>query len=105
MSDKTSAGPVDNRQSRQSALTTLPYTAVHVTGGFWGSYQAVNRTVSLRHGFAMLAEAGNLHNLRAAAGLETGAFVGYRFADSDVYKWLEAVAWSHSQSLGLGPAE
>lgn len=102
MSDKNGAGPVDNRQSRQSALITLPYTAVHITNGFWGSYQAVNRTVSLRHGFTMLAEAGNLHNLRVAAGLETGAFVGYRFADSDVYKWLEAVAWELGRAADAG---
>lgn len=97
MPDKENVGPVDNRKSRQSVLTTLPYTAVHITGGFWANYQEVNRRVSLPHGFAMLAQAGNLRNLRIAAGLEAGEFAGYRFADSDVYKWLEAVGWE----LGL----
>ncbi|HUM71358.1 MAG TPA: glycoside hydrolase family 127 protein, partial [Chloroflexota bacterium] len=93
MPDREKAGPVDNRKSKRSVLRTLPYTAVQMTGGFWGNHQDVNRTVSLPHGFAMLEEAGNLRNLRIAAGLAEGAFAGYRFADSDVYKWLEAVAW------------
>ncbi|MBK8900130.1 MAG: glycoside hydrolase family 127 protein [Anaerolineaceae bacterium] len=87
------AGPVDNRQSKQSTLYTLPFTAVHLTHGFWANTQQVNRTVSLVHGYEMLEVAGNFANLRLAAGLAAGEFSGYRFADSDVYKWLEAVGW------------
>ncbi|MCL4267277.1 MAG: glycoside hydrolase family 127 protein [Anaerolineae bacterium] len=93
MPDRENAGPVDNRKSKQSVLSTLPYTAVQITGSFWGNYQEVNRMVSLPHGFVMLEKAGNLRNLRIATGLEEGEFTGYRFADSDIYKWLEAVAW------------
>lgn len=87
------AGPVDNQASKQSKLRTVPFTAVHLTKGFLASYQQVNRTVSLTHGFNMLEKAGNFANLRIAAGLAEGKFAGYRFADSDVYKWLEAVGW------------
>ena len=88
-----SAGPVDNSQSIRSALATLPFSAAQITGGFWANYQQINRSVSLPHGFAMLEQAGNLRNLRIAAGLEVGEFAGFWFADSDVYKWLEAVGW------------
>jgi DUF1680 family protein len=35
-----------------------------------------------------------MHNLKVAAGLEEGEFKGYVFQDSDLYKWLEAVAYS-----------
>ena len=35
-----------------------------------------------------------IRNFRIAAGLEEGDFQGYCFQDSDVYKWLEAVAYS-----------
>jgi hypothetical protein len=34
-----------------------------------------------------------IENFRIAAGLKTGAFQGYVFQDSDLYKWLEAVAY------------
>ncbi|UHP14551.1 hypothetical protein LQQ61_00080 (plasmid) [Escherichia coli] len=33
-----------------------------------------------------------------AAGLQDGEFYGMVFQDSDVAKWLEAVAWSLCQS-------
>jgi DUF1680 family protein len=36
-------------------------------------------------------------NFRIAAGLEKGEFYGMVFQDSDVAKWLEAVAWSLCQ--------
>ncbi len=93
MPDRNSAGPVDNGKSSQSALHTLPYSAVQIRGGFWAKYQQINREGSLSHGFSMLEKAGNLRNLRIAAGQEEGDFSGYWFADSDVYKWLEAVGW------------
>jgi len=93
MSVQTNFGPVDNQKSKESLLRTLPYSSVQITDGFWASYQLINRVASLLHGFSMLEKAGNLKNLRIAAGIGTGEFAGYRFADSDVYKWLEAVAW------------
>jgi DUF1680 family protein len=71
----------------------LPLEAVTLTGGFWARWQDINRRVSLPHGLQMLEQAGNLDNLRLAAGLIEGKFRGYVFQDSDVYKWLEAVAY------------
>ena len=47
----------------------------------------------------MLEQAGNFHNFRVAAGRTTGAYRGRNFLDSDVYKWLEAVAYE----LGKAP--
>ena len=35
-----------------------------------------------------------LENFRIAAGIHTGRHYGWVFQDSDVYKWLEAVAYS-----------
>lgn len=35
-----------------------------------------------------------IRNFRIAAGLEEGDFKGFVFQDSDLYKWLEAVAYS-----------
>lgn len=71
----------------------LPLEAVRLTGGFWSRRQETNRQVSLLHGYQMLEQAGNFHNLRLAAGLAEGSYRGRLFLDSDVYKWLEAVAY------------
>jgi DUF1680 family protein len=72
---------------------SLPLSAVSLTGGFWAQRQEINRQVSLQHGYQMLEQAGNLDNLRLAAGQIEGQFRGMIFQDSDIYKWLEAVGY------------
>src|SRR5215470_4602322 len=86
-------GPVNVARSPGALLKTLAGPAVTITGGFWAERQAINRSSGLAHGLRMLETAGNLDNLRIAAGRKTGAFRGRVFMDSDVYKWLEAAAW------------
>src|SRR5687767_13426502 len=92
-------GPVDNSQSKNSSYRVLPDGAVRFTRGFWAERQAVNHNVSLKHGYAMLTKAGNLHNLKIAAGMESGIYRGMNFSDETVYKWLEALGWE----LGRAP--
>jgi DUF1680 family protein len=99
MTYTTTAGPVDTSASPHSAWQTLPSSAARITDGFWARYRQTNRQVSLRHGYAMLERAANLHNLRLAAGWTTGAHAGRNFSDETVYKWLEALAWE----LGSDP--
>jgi uncharacterized protein len=84
---------VDTTSSRFARWRTLPLRDVILSEGFWRTRQHTNRDVSLIHGFRMLTEAGNLHNLRLAAGSAAGDYRGPVFMDSDVYKWLEAVAY------------
>ncbi|MEU2337788.1 beta-L-arabinofuranosidase domain-containing protein [Streptomyces sp. NPDC013172] len=80
------------------ARTALRPAAVVIDGGFWHDRRAVNARVSLPQGPGLLESAGNLHNLRLAAGLAEGEFQGaYPFVDTDVYKWLEAAAWQLAQ--------
>lgn len=86
-------GPVDTTHSPHARWRTLPFRSVSLTGGLWAQRQAVNRAVSLHHGYRMLEQAGNLYNLRLAAGLAEGEYRGLLFMDSDLYKWLEAVAY------------
>jgi DUF1680 family protein len=99
MTHPTAAGPVDSATSPHGTWRALPFSGARITDGFWARYREVNRQVSLQHGVAMLERAGNLHNLRLAAGWANGAFVGRNFSDETVYKWLEALAWE----LGNGP--
>jgi uncharacterized protein len=87
------AGPVDTRRSPEGVLRTLPARAVTLEGPLWLARQSINRERALPHGLRMLEAAGNLDNLRIAAGLATGRFRGPVFMDSDVYKWLEAAAY------------
>ncbi|MET7329705.1 beta-L-arabinofuranosidase domain-containing protein [Nonomuraea sp. NPDC005650] len=79
------------------ALRPLPVSACRVAGGFWAGRLAANRA-AIPLGHEWLVEAGNLGNLRIAAGEATGAAQGASFRDSDVYKWLEAVAWECARS-------
>jgi len=67
--------------------------SISLTKGFWSHKQETNRQVSLRHGYKQLERAGNLNNLRLAAGYGEGEYQGLVFMDSDVYKWLEALAY------------
>jgi uncharacterized protein len=63
---------------------------VEIDGGFWGERLALNATVAIDHQWDMLEQTGCIENFRIAAG-RSGAFrVGFFFADSDAYKWLEA---------------
>ena len=89
-----------------AALSPLNANGVALTSGFWHDRLSINRDRTLGHGFDQLTRAGNLHNLRLAAGAEgeyeaLGKPIGlvFPFLDSDVYKWLEAAGWE----LGRGP--
>src|SRR5438477_6961097 len=74
-------------------LRPLDPTGVRIRGGLLADRQRVNREVTIPHGAEQLERAGTLENLRIAAGRSTRARRGMVFSDSDVYKWLEAVAW------------
>ncbi|WP_433430537.1 glycoside hydrolase family 127 protein [Nonomuraea sp. CA-141351] len=81
------------------ALRPLPPSAARVLGGFWARRLDANRG-AIPLGHERLVEAGNIGNLRIAAGEVTGTAQGASFRDSDVYKWLEAVAWEYARSPG-----
>ncbi|MFH8468295.1 glycoside hydrolase family 127 protein [Streptomyces sp. NPDC017991] len=87
-------GPV--HPSRDATTTLRPVAYARIDSGFWAERRRTNAEVSVPQGPRLLEEAGNLANLRAAAG-HTGArdrFAGdFQFQDSDVYKWLEAACW------------
>ena len=69
-----------------------------ITGGFWAPRQARNGEDAIPGGQDQLETAGNLQNLRLAAGIGEGEAIGPVFADSDVYKWLEAAAWEYGRN-------
>lgn len=90
------SGPV--RPTAGARTTLVPAVTADITGGFWHGRREVNARVAIPQGPSLLESAGNLHDLRLAAGTATGAFRGdYPFMDSDVYKWLEAASWRLGQ--------
>ncbi|MBF4627201.1 glycoside hydrolase family 127 protein [Curtobacterium flaccumfaciens] len=95
------ATPVLPTTDARLTLRPLPTGDARITGGFWGLRQERNGRDAVRSGYQQLETAGNFRNLRIAAGLEEGEAVGPIFMDSDVTKWLEAVAWEY----GRAPAE
>jgi DUF1680 family protein len=96
-------GPVDVSGSPQARLQ--PLDGAEIAGGVWADRQRLNRDVLLVEGARRLEQAGNFHNLRVAAGEDEGEFVGMRFSDSDVYKWLEALGWEQAREPSAELAE
>ncbi len=86
----TAAAPTASARVR---LRPLDPTGVVIEDGLLAERQRVNREVTLLRGAEELERAGTLENLRIAAGRASGSRRGMVFSDSDVYKWLEALAW------------
>lgn len=91
---------VDTTRSPHARLRPLPLTAITLADGFWAPRRRLNHEVVLAAQYRQLEETGRVDNLRRAGGLKAGIpFRGYYYNDSDVYKWLEAAAWT----LAEGP--
>jgi DUF1680 family protein len=75
-------------------LRPLGLGEVRITGGHWADRQRVNATATLAHIEHWLEREGWLGNFDlAASGALPAGRRGREFADSEVYKYLEAVAW------------
>ncbi len=84
---------VDTSRSPKRRLLSLPFDAVRPGAGFWSSWRATNRREALPYGYDKLTSSGVISNFEVAAGRKQGAFQNMRFADSDLYKWLEAASY------------
>nr|WP_236571310.1 beta-L-arabinofuranosidase domain-containing protein [Microbacterium hydrocarbonoxydans] len=75
-------------------LRPLGLDEVRITGGFWADRQTVNGSATLSHIESRLESEGWLPNFDlAAAGTLPDGRRGREFADSEIYKYLEALAW------------
>lgn len=83
-------------------LRAVPFTGVKITDAFWLPRQETNRIASIPVNLDNLEKAGNLQNLRLAAKNAREGFQGSVFMDSDVYKALEAAAYSLSTHPDAG---
>ncbi|MET7655586.1 MULTISPECIES: beta-L-arabinofuranosidase domain-containing protein [unclassified Streptomyces] len=82
-------------------LRPLGLDEVRITGGFWARRRQVNATATLDHCREWMERVGWIGNFRAAVeGRINRDRRGREFADSDVYKLLEAMAWEAGQDPG-----
>ncbi len=89
--------------SPHARLHPAPFSAVRLTDAFWEPRRSMNWQVTLPSQYRKMEETGRIDNFRRASGAKKDiAFQGYFFNDSDVYKWLEAVAWSLASQTDAG---
>jgi DUF1680 family protein len=75
-------------------LRPLGLDDVRITGGFWGQRQELNATAIISHCERWVEKMGWAGNFDAALdGRLPAERTGREFADSDVYKLVEAMAW------------
>ena len=78
----------------RGALRPLTTDEIRLTGGFWAERQRINAAGIIPHADAWETRVGWIDNFRAAVeGDILTTRTGREFADSDVYKLLEAMAW------------
>jgi len=75
-------------------LTPIPFHEVAISDPFWKKKIEVNRTATIEACLKKCEETGRLRNFAVAARLVEGEHQGCYFNDSDVYKLLEAIAYS-----------
>ena len=92
---------VDTSASPQVLLRPVPLSAVTLDDPFWAPRLEALREVTLPSQHRLLEETGRIDNFRRASGKTQGPFQGRFYNDSDVYKWLEAAAWT----LAWSPAD
>jgi DUF1680 family protein len=80
----TRLGPVEGRLDPES---------------FLGAWQQLNADATIPHCVDNIERTGVIQNFRRIAGTDlTGEFQGFWFADSDLYKTLEAIGWEQGRS-------
>jgi DUF1680 family protein len=101
----TICAPADARPTL-ARLAPLPVTAVALdASGELGQWQTLNRERTIPHVVARLESSGVLDNLRRAAGESDANYRGFNFADSDLHKTLEAIAWEAARVADNQPWE
>lgn len=84
-----SAGAVAEVSAPGYPITPVPFTAVHVSGPFWGARIEASRNVTIPLAFAKCEENERYANfVRAAHPSEEYKVTGFSFDDTDVYKTI-----------------
>ncbi|HLQ80427.1 MAG TPA: glycoside hydrolase family 127 protein, partial [Brachybacterium sp.] len=91
--------PALPRARRGPGLRPLDLTAVTLhPHGALGAWQELNASATIPHCIAQLETSGVIDNFRRLIGESGAPHRGFVFADSDLYKVIEAVAWEIGRS-------
>ncbi|MEH0421563.1 glycoside hydrolase family 127 protein [Streptomyces sp. B21-083] len=94
MSDNRELSTVLPVAPTRGRLRPLGLDEVRITGGFWDRRRETNATATLAHCRDWMERVGWTGNFRAVAeGRIQQGRRGREFADSEIYKLLEAMAW------------
>lgn len=85
-----------------SRLHPLAVGSVTLRGGFWGDLQQLNTAEILPHSLGWVERLGWVGNFESAAGDAPYEHRGKEFADSEIYKLVEALSWDVAR--GAEPA-
>jgi DUF1680 family protein len=69
---------------------------VSLEGGFWGHLQELNRQAIIPHAASWMKRLGWLGNFEQAAAGAKYEHRGREFADSEIYKLIEAISWERA---------
>ncbi len=79
---------------RDYPIQPVDFASVRLEDEFWAPRLDINRTITIPYLFRMDEETGRADNFRIAAGLKKGRHTGKRYNDSDVFKAMEAAAYT-----------
>ncbi|MHB0857377.1 MAG: glycoside hydrolase family 127 protein [Anaerolineae bacterium] len=74
-------------------LRPIPVSAVSLNSGFWLPRLEANRDTAIPRLYELFEEKGVVDNFRRLNGSKDVPRRGYYFTDSDLFKWVEAVAF------------
>ena len=81
---------------RDYPVKPIPFTDVSIKDRFWTPRLVTTRLVSIPYCFEKCEETGRIDNFAIAGGLMEGKYRGALYNDSDLYKVIEAAAYSLS---------
>jgi DUF1680 family protein len=87
-------GVLNLGNSPYAKLHCVPVRAVTIEPGFWSQRRKTNVDRSIPTMHDQLEQHGRMDNFRRLTGKSTAPQIGPYFADSDIYKWTEAVGWA-----------
>lgn len=87
-------GVINTANSPYAKLHSVPVRAVTIEEGFWSKRRKTNVERSIPTMHDELEEHGRMNNFRRLVGKSSAPQIGPYFADSDIYKWTDAVGWA-----------
>jgi uncharacterized protein len=85
---------VDTTDSPYARLRPVAVGDVRLDDAIWEPRRRTTAVHTVPEQYALLESSQRLDNFRRGAGTLDGPFHGRYFNDTDVYKWLEAAAWT-----------